>query len=75
MARGNWRGKPAKNGFWYPGRLEAETTCDLFDPHRFRVKGSTLDYITARQYHAYIEQSNRCDRWKYLARKWAGLAI
>lgn len=68
--RGYWRGKPKQNGFWYPGRLEAETTCDLPDPHRFKVQGCRIDYIIGRQYEDFIRQSRKCRRWKELAVKW-----
>ncbi|MXV73436.1 hypothetical protein F4Z99_04055 [Candidatus Poribacteria bacterium] len=71
--RGHWRGKPPRTGFWYPGRLEAETTCDLFDPHRFKVPGCSVDYIRGRQYEEYIEHSKRSKRWKTLARRWVNL--
>lgn len=70
MPRGKWRGKPAQNSFWYPGRLKSETTCDLFDPQRFRVKGSNVDYIIGKQYERYIEQSSKSNRWKTLAYNW-----
>ena len=70
-ARGNnWRGKPKMNGFWFPGRLEVETTRDLPDPHRFRVKGKKLDYVIGKQYQEYIEQCNKPKRWKVLAWSW-----
>ena len=68
--RGNWRGKPPQSAFWYPGRLESETTCDLFNTNRFKVQGSDLDYITSRDYEKYIQQSNKPPRWKQLAYNW-----
>lgn len=67
--KGYWRGKPAQNGFWYPGRLLAETTCDLFK-NRFRVKDCNMDYIIGKQYQEYIKQSTHSNRWKVLAYKW-----
>ena len=58
--------------YYYVGQLEAETTADIPNRHRFRVNG-----VLYHQYSkcpslmlAYIAQSGKSERWKSAATRY-----